>query len=219
MTRASYEVNTMGLDVGPLHRRLLDYFNEMHEARATGDTKSMEELEAVVPKLLEKFAATECLDSPNPEWLANKMRAGWQVARGDVAAALKFESIGYHHAAGEPADGDNVEARRRKSVSASNIADQMWRLGRAEEGLRWAKLSVELWPSNSVNYLVLAITAYHAGLTTDADQLFAQLRQATSFDDDHDVLAKCMEFEQELRNMSALASVRGLLEDLGARNK
>lgn len=209
----------MGLEIGPLHRRLLDYFNEMHEARATGDVRLVDELDALVPELLDEFSATECLESSNPGWLANKMRAGWQVARGNFAAALQFESMGYRHAADEQGEGGDTEANRRRSVSASNIADQMWRLGRSKEGLPWAKLSVELWPSNSVNYLVLAITAYHAGLKDEADQLFAHLRQAASFDDERDVLAKCMEFERELQNMSELASVRGLLENLGAKGK
>src|ERR1044071_662267 len=91
MVKASYEVNTLGLKVGPVHERLLAYFNDMHEAKATGDTQTIEELEALVPQLLEEFEATECLNTPNPGWLAGKMRGGWNLARGDLDAALQAE--------------------------------------------------------------------------------------------------------------------------------
>src|SRR5882672_4044901 len=148
MTKASYEVNTLGLKVGPIHEKLLAYFNEMHEARAAGDTQTIEELEELVPQLLDEFESTECLNSPNPGWLAGKMRGGWNVARGELYAALQAELNGFRYADEEPSapDGNDTARKHRKSVSASNIADQLWRMGRAAEGLPWAQLSVELWP-------------------------------------------------------------------------
>ncbi len=216
MANPSYEVNTIGLKVGPLHERLLAYFNEMHEAQASGDTQTIEELEVLVPQLLDEFEATECRNSPNPGWLAGKMRGGWNLARGDLDAALAAELRGFRYAAEEPSapDGNDTQKNRRKSVSASNIADQLWRMGRAEEGLPYAQLSVELWPSNSINYLVFGITAYHAGLKNQADQIFSKLREAANFEDDQDVIAKCMEFERELQNMTDLPAVRDLLEEM-----
>lgn len=216
MTKASYEVNTLALKVGPIHERLLAYFNEMHEASAAGDTQTIEELEVLVPQLLDEFESTECRNSPNPGWLAGKMRGGWNLARGDLDAALQAELSGFCYADDEPSapDGNDTQKNRRKSVSASNIADQLWRMGRAAEGLPFAQLSVELWPSNSINYLVFGITAYHAGLKKQADQIFSKLRQAANFDDDQDVIAKCFEFERELQNMTELPAVRGLLEDM-----
>jgi hypothetical protein len=219
MAKASYEVNTLGLKVGPIHERLLAYFNEMHEARAAGDTQTIEELEALVPQLLDEFEATECSNSPNPGWLAGKMRGGWNVARGELYAALQAELAGFNYADEEPSapDGNDTEKKHRKSVSASNIADQLWRMGRAAEGLPWAQLSVELWPSNSINYLVLGITAYHGGLKKQADQIFRNLRQVANFKDNQDVIAKCMEFERELHTMTDLPSVKDLLEDMGVK--
>lgn len=219
MAKASYEVNTLGLRVGPIHERLLGYFNEMHEARATGDTQTIEELEEIVPQLLDEFESTECRNHPNPGWLAGKMRGGWNVARGDFDSALQAEVSGFRYADEEPSapDGNDTEKNRRKSVSASNIADQLWRMGRAVEGLPWAQLSVELWPSNSVNYLVLAITAYHAGLKKEADQMFSNLREIADFKDERDVIAKCMEFERELQSMTDLPAVKNLLEEMGER--
>jgi hypothetical protein len=219
MANASYEVNTLGLKVGPLHERLLAYFNEMHEARAAGDTQTIEELELLVPRLLDEFEATECRNSPNPGWLAGKMRGGWNLARGELYAALQAELAGYHYADEEPSapDGNDTAKKHRKSVSASNIADQLWRMGRAAEGLPWAQLSVELWPSNGINYLVLGMTAYHAGLKKQADQIFRNLRQVANFKDDQDVIAKCMEFERELHTMTDLPTVKDLLEDMGVK--
>lgn len=219
MVKESYEVNTLGLKVGPIHERLLGYFNEMHEARAAGDTQTIEELEVLVPRLLAEFESTECQNSPNPGWLSGKMRGGWNLARGDLYAALQAEFAGFRCADEEPsaADGNDTPKKHRKSVSASNIADQLWRMGRAAEGLPWAQLSVELWPSNSINYLVLGITAYHAGLKKQADQIFRKLRQVANFKDDQDVIAKCMEFERELHNMTDLPAVKDLLEDMGVR--
>ncbi|HKO61188.1 MAG TPA: hypothetical protein VJV03_08525 [Pyrinomonadaceae bacterium] len=216
MAKASYEVNTIGLKVGPLHERLLRYFNEMHEARAARDKQTIEELEVLVPQLLNEFEATECRNSSNPGWLAGKMRGGWNLARGDLGAALEAELSGFSHANAEPsaAGGDDTEKNRRKSVSASNVADQLWRMGRAAEGLPYAKLSVELWPSNSVNYLVCGITAYHAGFKEQANQIFSNLRQVANFKDDRDAIAKCLQFERELEDMTDLPAVRDLLQDM-----
>jgi hypothetical protein len=219
MTKASYEVNTLGLKVGPLHERLLDYFNEMHEARAAGDKKTIEELEALVPRLLDEFESTECRNDPNPGWLAGKMRGGWNLARGELYAALQAELSGFQCADEELSalGGDDTAKKHRKSVSASNIADQLWRMGRAAEGLPWAQLSVELWPSNSINYLVLGMTAYHAGLKKHADQIFRSLREVANFKDNRDVIAKCMEFERELHTMTDVPAVKDLLEDMGVK--
>jgi hypothetical protein len=219
MAKASYEVNTLALKVGPIHERLLRYFNDMHEARAAGDNQTIEELEAIVPRLLDEFESTECRNSPNPGWLAGKMRGGWNLARGDLNTALEAELRGFHSADEEPpaADGDDTQKNRRKSVSASNVADQLWRLGRAAEGLPYAQLSVELWPSNPINYLVLGITAYHAGFKEQADEILSNLRLVANFKDDQDAIAKCMEFERELRDMTDLMAVRNLLEDMGVK--
>ncbi len=219
MAKASYEVNTLALKVGPIHERLLRHFNDMHEARAAGDTQTIEELEVLVPRLLDEFESTECRNSPNPGWLAGKMRGGWNLARGDLNSALQAELTGFRYADEEPsaADGDDTQKNRRKSVSASNVADQLWRMGRAAEGLPYAQLSVELWPSNSINYLVLGITAYHAGFKEQANQIFSNLRQAANFKDDQDAIAKCMEFEGELLDMTDLPAVRDLLEDMGVK--
>jgi hypothetical protein len=219
MAKASYEVNTLRLKVGPIYERLLAYCNEMHEARAAGDTQTIEELEALVPPLLDEFEATECRNFPNPGWLAGKMRGGWNLARGELYAALQAELSGFRYADEEPSspDGNDTDKKHRKSVSASNIADQLWRMGRAAEGLPWAQLSVELWPSNGINYLVLGMTAYNAGLKKQADQIFRSLRQAADFKDDQDVIAKCMEFERELHTMTDLPAVRDLLEDMGVK--
>ena len=219
MTKASYEVNTLALKVGPIHERLLAHFNEMHEARAAGDNQTIEELQTVVPQLLDEFESTECRNSPNPDWLASKMRGGWNLASGDLDAALKAELKGFRYADEEPSaqDGNDTERDRRKSVSASNIADELWRMGRAAEGLEWAQYSVELWPSNGINYLVLGITAYHAGLKKEANEIFSNLREAADFEDERDVISKCMEFERELRDMTDLPAVRDLLEDMGVK--
>ena len=212
---ASYEVNSLGDDVGPLHKRLLAYFNEMHEATAAGDTETIQELEQVVPPLLDEFEATEALTTPNPGWLSGKMRAGWYVACGRYEEALAFEYKGWLHAVSEADAEENHAAKaRRKSVSASNIADELWRLGRATEGLPWARLSVDLWPSNTINHLVLAITAYHAGLHDEADQMIERLRQLANFGDASDILSECMSFEQAFHEMTALPSVRRLLQDM-----
>lgn len=214
--KPSYEVNTLRLNVGPLHQRLLGYYNEMHEAIASGDGDTVQELEEIVPPLLEEFEATECQTSVNPGWLAGKMRGGWHVARGDFNAALRFELNGYQHAAEEPDNRDNpIGKAHRRSVSASNIADQLWRLGRAREGLDWARISVELWPENTINHLVLAITAYRAGLRKEADQVLSKLRQVAEFGNEHDALSLCISFERELHGMTELPAVESLLRDMG----
>lgn len=216
-SKASYETNTLNLKVGFLHEALLAYFNDMHEARATYDLGTMEELEQIVPALLDEFEATECRKTENPLWLACKMRAGWQMARGDFQSALKFELDGYRHADEERASPkDSVARNHRRAVSASNIADQLWRLQRAKEGLTWARHSVELWPANSINHLVLAITAYHAGLKKEANNLLGQLLTIASYDE-RNLLFQVMSFERELQIMVDLPNVQNLLKNMRQR--
>ncbi|HEY6249313.1 MAG TPA: hypothetical protein VI685_05100 [Candidatus Angelobacter sp.] len=213
--KASYEVNTIGLKAGPIHQKLLAYYNDLHNARAEGNLVTIEKLEQLVPPLIEEFERTECKATPNPSWLASKMLAGFQVARGDFQSALKFELEGYRHADEEPPIGDAKARDRRRSVSASNVADEMWRVGRAAEGLEWALLSVDLWPENSINVLVLGICAFHAGLKEKADEIFAELSELADFTNERDTLAACLAYERELRHMQELKSVQKLLAEMG----
>jgi len=215
--KASYEVNTLGLHAGPLHVQLLAYYNDMHEAQAAGDTATISRLQQVVPPMLDDFEKTECKTTANPQWLATKMRAGWYVALGDFETALKFERAGYDHAEHERPGQDIKGRNQRRSISASNVADESWRMGRAAEGLPWALLSVDLWPENSVNHLVLAITAYHAGQKETADKILAELGAIADFTNRRDALAACLTYERELRHMRDLKSVQDLLAELGGK--
>jgi hypothetical protein len=212
--KASYEVNSIGLLAGPIHKKLLAYYNDIHAARACGNTEEATKLKSLALPLLEQFELTECKSTPNPAWLLAKMHAGFYVAKGDFETALKFECEGYKHANEEPQTNDRAKDQR-KSVSASNIADELWRVGRAKEGLDWAFLSVQLWETNSINHLVLAITAFHAGLKDQAEAILSKLFDLADFDNEHDALAACIAYEGELVHMKELKSVQKLLTQIG----
>jgi hypothetical protein len=69
-------------------------------------------MELFVPALLEEFEATECRNTLSPGWLAGKMRGGWNLARGDVNAALQAELIGFRYANEEPSAPDENDTAR-----------------------------------------------------------------------------------------------------------
>jgi len=215
--KASYEANTLRTNTGPLHAELVRLYNAIHEAVAEGDGETCRELAQRARALLKAFEETESHKAENSAWLTKKMWAGLHVALGEFEKALAFETEGFRFAQSEPDSPETAQAKaRRMSVSASNIADELRRLGRAAEALPWAKLSVELWSSNTINHLVLALALYQAGLTSEADQVIEQLRRVAKFGDARDVLSKCMSYERELHGMDDLPSVRRLFEDMRA---
>lgn len=217
--RASYEANTLRTKTGPIHEKLVHYLNETHEAVANEDEQTLEDLVGIVPQLLEEFERTEACLAENPVWLAKKMRAGWHVALGEFEQALELEKEGWRAASAEPETGDNAEARaRRISVSANNIADELRRLNRASEALPWAKASVDLWHTNTVNHLVFAMVLYQVGMRKQADFILEELRKVAKANGERDVLSKCFAYERELQDMMDLPSVRGLFEEMHGSN-
>lgn len=214
-TKASYEANTLLIQTGELHAQLLSYLNQTHEAVANGDKPALAEMRKVVPEVLSRFERSECENYENPTWLGNKMRAGWHVALGEFDKAYEYELAGWRAATSEPEMQSNRDTRtKRVSISASNLADQLLRMGRASEALPWAKASVELWPSNTVNHLVFGQVLYHVGMKKQADFVIEQLRQLAQFGDSRDVLSKCMAYERALQDMADLQSVKRLFKDM-----
>lgn len=211
--KASFEVNTLAEYAGPLHRKVIRYLNDYHEAVEEGDKEAMQELDELIPPLLKKFQESEAQNSPNPAWLSSKMWAGWYLARGKYEEALGFEHEGWTHACNEIERPETREAiAKRKSISASNIADELRRLGRYEEALTWALLSVELWSSNPINHLVLALAMYRAGHHDKAERIIEELMRTADFRSGRDILANCMRYERELYEMDALNAVQSLLK-------
>jgi tetratricopeptide (TPR) repeat protein len=212
--KASFEANTLAEYTGPLHRKLIRYFNDYHEAVEEGDREAMQELDEVVPPLLKKFGESEVQSSPNPSWLKAKMWAGWHVARGEYEQALAFEQEGWEHAQAEIERPETREAvAKRQSVSASNIADELRRIGKHEEALKWALLSVELWSSNPINHLVLALAMYRGGYHDKAERIIEELLRMADFRSGRDILANCMKYERELYEMDNLRAVQALLKN------
>ncbi len=206
--KGSFEVNTIGIKTGPLHKKLVTLFNQRHDALARRDVHEMTQLDGIIPQVLAEFDQTESENCENPHWLRCKMRAGWEVAKGDYEAALVWEQEGFDHASAEP---DESAAARRLSISSSNIADELTRLGRPEEALEWARLSIELWPTNAINHLVMAMALYRAGFPESSNHMVEELLATANFDDEGDVLATCMSYEQELHDMSDLPAVQRIL--------
>jgi hypothetical protein len=218
--RASYEANTLRTETGAIHGKLVNYFNEAHEAVATRDEQTLKGLLEIVPGLLDEFERSEARNAENPAWLTKKMRAGWHVALGEFSRALEYEMEGWRAAVGEPETDAGRDARaKRMSVSSSNIADELRRMDRANEALPWAKTSVDLWSANSVNHLVFALVLYQAGMRTQADFIIEELRKVAQFGNKRDALSKCFIYERELQDMVDLPSVQRLFEDMKRANR
>lgn len=211
----SFEANTIGETTGPKHARLLRELNGIHEAVAEGDDYRIKKAKTTVPALLRDFAATESQSHVNQPWLIAKMLAGYHVALGEYPEAIRYEMEGYQHALAEPDTNEGV--CKRRSVSASNLSDQLRRIGQISESLSWGRLSIELWPSNMVNHLVLALAVYQAGHKLEADKILQKLVEFADFDSGTDILANCMAFEAELHEMDDIASVQQLVTKLAVR--
>jgi tetratricopeptide (TPR) repeat protein len=217
VNKASYEVISLPTGHEPLRQQLTSLFNDYHEARAKGDTERMAQLDATIPVVLDEFERTESRNAENPAWLRRVKRAGWHCARGDEELALEYEMDGWRFANAEPKAGVAPETVARwKSISASNISDALRRLGRYEEAVVWGKVGCELWPSNPIKYLILALALYRVGEREDAERIFKELRKVAAAQDGKNALASCLLYERDLQEMTDLPSVRAMLDDLRA---
>ena len=171
----SYEVATYPEVVGPQRKEIYRNFNRMHEARRLGNESEIEDLFIIMPVMLDKFEKTESNESHNPKWRRLTTRAGWHLAEGNAELALEYETEGWN-AADEYAEVGNPEhVSKQKAISASNIADELNRLGRYTESVDWAEKSCELWTGNPINHLVLAISLANAGRKEKAAEIFRLL--------------------------------------------
>src|SRR5262245_61862325 len=158
---ASYAVYTHPKPLGQQLRKLRAFFNDYHQAVRDNDAETMDRLDELVPPLLDEFERGESWEDENPQWRRRSTRAGWHVARGDFELALEYEMEGWHYANVETEKtANNKWTDIQKSVSASNISDILRRLGRYEEAIHWGKVSVDLWGTNTINHLVLALALY-----------------------------------------------------------
>ena len=217
--KASFEVNTLPEPVGPLRRRSSPTSTRITRLSTGATRRRCTSSTDGSRRCWTSSTGPRAGRQTTPSGFRRKLGRGGLSARGEYEKALDLELAGWKHA---EAELDRPETRlataRRKSISASNIADELRRLGRTTEALEWGRLSVELWPSNSINHLVLAMAVYRAGYHDEADRIIEQLRRMADFLSGRDVLALCLSYERELHEMDGLPSVQRLAKDMaGAR--
>jgi hypothetical protein len=136
------------------------------------------------------------------------------MGQGEISLALDEEMQAWSYACEEVDTNPSANAVKRKSITASNIADELRRLGRIEESLVWAKISCDLWNTNPVNFMVFALSLYRAERKREADEIIDELRKLADFESGFDALSACLSFERELHSMTDLDSVKSLLRTL-----
>jgi hypothetical protein len=204
---ASYNVSTYPGDRGPLRARLTEICNAVQEARRSGDLDELPALEREFDVVFEQFDREECPRAELPAWRRPVMLAAWRAATGDWAGALALDRQAWQAAC---AAEDTFPARERltqlKALSASNMADELRRLGRLDEAVQWAKRSCELAPEHTGYAFVYALCLARAGARVEADRLFRVLL-APSDDASKNLAQLVAPFEDDLDEISDLPAV------------
>ena len=204
---ASYNVSTYPGDRGPLRARLTAICNSAQESRRNYDLGELLALEREFNAVFDQFDREECPRAELPAWRRPVMLAAWRAATGDWAGAFELDQQAWRAAC---AAENTFPARDRltqlKALSASNIADELRRLGRLDEAVRWAKLSCELAPEHTGYAFVYALCLARAGARVEADRLFRAL--LTSCPGTPGNLAQLVApFEDDLDEISDLPAV------------
>src|SRR6476660_3111893 len=131
---ASYNVSTYPGDRGPLRARLTDICNAAQEARRNGELARLPGLEQEFAAVFHQFDQEECLRAELPAWRRPFMLAAWRAAIGDWAGALNLDQQAWQAACHAQSTFPSAERLTQlKALSASNMADELRRLGRFDE--------------------------------------------------------------------------------------
>src|SRR5262249_35969295 len=138
---------------------------ELHEAVGLGDEIRVQELEAAVTRLLERYEACNAEEHPHPRWAVPHQRALFMSAAGDVAGAVIYEDIALPHA----------QTERQREISLGNLAERYMRLERFDEAVEYFFKAREVAPRSVPIMLTGAQALYLAGFRAESDRIFKAL--------------------------------------------
>jgi hypothetical protein len=211
----SFNVSTYPGDRGPLRSRLTAICNAAQESRRDGDLGRLPDLEREFNAVFDQFDREECPRAELPAWRRPVMLAAWRAATGDWAGALDLDRQAWQAAC--TAEGTFPSPQRLiplKALSASNMADELRRLGQFDEAVHWARLSCELAPDHTGYAFVYALCLARAGARHEADRLFGVLF-APATEGEQSVAQLVAPFEDDLDDVCDLPAVAQYL--FGAR--
>lgn len=152
-------------ELSPIESAIMDVCNELHEARANNNAERIAGLCAQADTLLNKYAASNAEDHPNPAWATPNQRALVLSAAGKTRQAIDAELEALQHA----------DTPRRREISLGNLAERCVRAGRIDEALRYFLDAADAAPQ-SVPVLVAGAQSMHlAGYRTEANRIFDEL--------------------------------------------
>lgn len=205
---ASLEIVSPIEPLGPLHRRLHELFGLFHEAVRLNERSTVASLVPRIEELLTAFEQSETEGGSNPPWRRTTLRASWAYCRQDYVAAKEFDLRGWDLACVEPeSDGK----RKRMSVSANNLGSISRMLGLFDDAVQWCVKAVDLWPKHPIWQFNYALALGLSGRRTEAGRIFGVLLRAAQFQSRKDILAACMEYEQDLRKLRGIPEVDQVL--------
>ncbi|GJM18091.1 MAG: hypothetical protein DHS20C14_03040 [Phycisphaeraceae bacterium] len=188
-------------ELSSLEAAIMDACNELHDARAQRDAGRTEAIRVKLFKLIDRYDETDGDNHPNAAWARPNQRALALSAAGRINQAISAEEIALKYA-----DND-----RRREISLDNLADRCIRAGRYEEAVSYFLQAVEVAP-NSVPVLMTGAQAlYFAGMTDEADGIFAALLGDPAQLDPRGPLGAYLDCEERLFAMAdRLPSLRAL---------
>ncbi|MFG0326391.1 MAG: hypothetical protein ACF8SC_03870 [Phycisphaerales bacterium JB037] len=202
-TSATLVTAVGGANLSSIEAGIMDWCNEAHEARAAGDTKTLDICRRELLTLLERYDATDGQGHPNPAWARANQRALAMSALGEVEQAIRLERAALRYA----------DTPLRREISLGNLADRCVRIGRAHEAV---EMFLAAWEETdgSVALLLTGAQALHAaGLFEDADRLVAAAVEIEPEPTESNELGAYLRYEDRLREMAPdLRTLRALFE-------
>lgn len=152
-------------ELSTLEAAMMDACNEMHEARATGQTARAADIRGLLLDLLRRYDESDADNHPNPAWARPNQRALVLSALGDVDAAVDAERIALRYA----------DTPRRREISLDNLCDRSLRLKRYEEAVGYFLAAAEVAPASVPVMLNGAQALFMAGFKAESQSIFAAL--------------------------------------------
>lgn len=179
-------------ELSAMEGAIMDACNALYHARGAGDHHGVIELAQVLGELLERYAATDGDDHPNPTWAIPNQRALALSAMGKAREAIEAELKALPHA----------DTPRRLEISLGNLADRCLRIGLVDEALAYFMRAWAVAPESVPIMLTGAQALDAAGLTGDANEIFESLLAVPELLEPDTELTAYLDHEPRLREMA-----------------
>jgi len=176
-------------ELSPIEAAIMDVANIAHEARASGDRRSLDAARVELESLLDRYDRTDGEDHPNPAWARPNQRALALSALGELERAVHLERVALRYA----------DTPIRREISLGNLVDRCSRLGRHEQAVA---CFLEAWETGSTSpaLLLSGAQALHlAGMAEDAERVFRSVDELHPTIEPGSELWAYLAFEDRLR--------------------